>query len=48
VLLVLSGAAVPRIFEITGLARMMPCFPGVAEALAHALADARPPGSAAS
>jgi anti-sigma B factor antagonist len=33
-LLAVSGAAVPRIFEITGLDRVIPRFPGVAEALA--------------
>ena len=35
VLLAASGAAVPRIFEITGIDRVLPRFPSVAEALAH-------------
>jgi len=35
VLLAVSGAAVPRIFEITGIDRALPRFPSVAEALAH-------------
>jgi anti-sigma B factor antagonist len=35
VLLAFSGAAVPRIFEITGVDRVIPGFPSVAEALAH-------------
>jgi anti-sigma B factor antagonist len=35
VLLVLSGTAVPRIFEITGIDRVLPRFPSVAEALAY-------------
>ena len=35
VLLVVSGTAVPRIFEITGIDRVLPRFPSVAEALAH-------------
>ena len=35
VLLAVSGAAVPRIFEITGIDRVLPRFPSVAEALAH-------------
>jgi anti-sigma B factor antagonist len=35
VLLAFSGAAVPRIFEITGIDRVIPGFPSVAEALAH-------------
>jgi len=35
VLLAVSGAAVPRIFEIVGIDRVLPRFPSVAEALAH-------------
>jgi anti-sigma B factor antagonist len=35
VLLALSGTAVPRIFEITGMDRVLPRFSSVAEALAH-------------
>jgi anti-sigma B factor antagonist len=42
VLLAVSGAAVPRIFEITGIDRMLPRFPSVAEALAHVPAAERP------
>jgi anti-sigma B factor antagonist len=34
VLLAVSGTAVPRIFEVTGLDRLLPRFPSVAEALA--------------
>ena len=33
--LAVSGAAVPRIFEIVGIDRVLPRFPSVAEALAH-------------
>jgi anti-sigma B factor antagonist len=44
VLLAVSGTAVPRIFEITGIDRVLPRFPSVAEALAHvAAADAPEP-----
>jgi anti-anti-sigma factor len=43
VLLAVSGEAVPRIFEITGVDRFFPRFPSVAEALAHVPA-AEPPG----
>jgi anti-anti-sigma factor len=35
VLLAFSGTAVPRIFEITGVDRVIPSFPSVAAALAH-------------
>jgi anti-sigma B factor antagonist len=35
VLLAFSGTAVPRIFEITGVDRVIPGFPSVADALAH-------------
>jgi len=35
VLLAVSGAAVPHIFAITGIDRVLPRFPSVAEALAH-------------
>jgi anti-sigma B factor antagonist len=46
VLLAVSGAAVPRIFEITGIDRVLPGFPSVAEALAYAqpFETPRPPG----
>jgi anti-sigma B factor antagonist len=44
VLLALSGAALPRIFEITGIDRVIPRFPNVDEALAHALAAGTPGG----
>jgi anti-sigma B factor antagonist len=39
VLLVLGGASVLRIFSITGLDRVIPCFPSLEEALAQAPAD---------
>ena len=42
VLLAVSGAAVPRIFQITGIDRMLPRFPSVAEALAHVPAAETP------
>jgi len=47
VLLAVSGGAVPRIFEITGIDRVLPRFPSVAEALAHIPAAERsgPPPS---
>ena len=41
VLLAVSGAAVPRIFEIAGIDRVLPRFPSVAEALAHVPAAER-------
>jgi anti-anti-sigma factor len=45
VLLVASGVAVLRIFEITGVDRVLPRFAGMAEALAHlAAAGASGPG----
>jgi anti-sigma B factor antagonist len=47
VLLAISGAAVPRIFEITGVDRVIPRFGSVAEALAH-LPAAETPGAPAS
>jgi anti-anti-sigma factor len=47
VLVAVSGAAVPRIFEITGIDRVLPCFPSVAAALEYALA-AKTPGPPAS
>jgi anti-sigma B factor antagonist len=43
VLLAISGVAVPRIFEITGVDRVIPRFPGVAEALEY-IAAAESPG----
>jgi anti-sigma B factor antagonist len=46
VLLALSGTAVPRIFEITGVDRVLPRFPSVADALAS-LPCAETPGSPA-
>jgi len=42
VLLAVSGTAVPRIFEITGIDRVLPRFPSVAEALEHIPAAERP------
>jgi anti-sigma B factor antagonist len=45
VVLVTSGAAVPRIFELTGVDRVIPRFPSVAEALAH-LPATKTPGPA--
>ena len=42
VLLAVSGAAVPRILEITGLDRMLPRFDSVAEALARTPAAETP------
>jgi anti-sigma B factor antagonist len=42
VLLALSGTAVPRIFEITGVDRVLPRFSSVAEALAHVPAPGPP------
>ena len=47
VLLAVSGAAVPRIFEITGIDRVLPRFPSVAAALAH-ISAAGAPGPPAS
>ena len=48
VLLATSGEAVPRILEITGVDRVLPRFPTVAEALAHVRAAEAPasPGPA--
>ena len=46
VLLAVSGAAVPRILEITGIDRVLPRFDSVAEALEHVPA-AETPGSPA-
>jgi anti-sigma B factor antagonist len=43
VLLAVSGAAVPRIFEITGVDQVLPRFPSVAEALAY-VPSPGPPG----
>lgn len=40
VLLVLSGAAVQRILEVTGIDRVIPSFPSLGEALAQALTPA--------
>ena len=42
VLLAMSGAAVPRIFEITGVDRMIPSFTSLEEALAQTLAGTGP------
>ena len=42
VLLAVSGAAVPRILEITGIDRMLPRFDSVAEALARTPAAETP------
>jgi len=46
VLLAVSGPAVLRIFQITGVDRALPHFPGVTEALAH-LAAAEASGAGA-
>ena len=42
VLLAMSGAAVPRIFELTGVDRVIPSFASLAEALAHTPAGTGP------
>ncbi len=42
VLLAVSGASVPRIFEITGIDRMIPSFTSLEEALARTLAGTGP------
>ena len=42
VLLAAAGAVLPRIFEITGIDRVIPRFPGVAEALEHILSAETP------
>ena len=47
VLLATAGAAVPRIFEITGLDRVIPRFPSLEEALEH-IPAAETPGPPAS
>ncbi|HME67632.1 MAG TPA: STAS domain-containing protein, partial [Streptosporangiaceae bacterium] len=39
VLLAMSGAAVPRIFELTGVDRVIPSFASLDDALAHAPAE---------
>jgi anti-sigma B factor antagonist len=44
VLLAISGGAVPRIFEITGIDQVIPRFDSVAEALAQVSAVPTPPG----
>ena len=44
VLLAVSGEAVPRIFEITGIDQVIPRFGSVAEALAQTTATPTPPG----
>jgi anti-sigma B factor antagonist len=41
-LLAMSGAAVPRIFEITGVDRVIPSFTSLEDALAHTLAGTGP------
>jgi anti-sigma B factor antagonist len=41
-LLATSGAAVPRIFEITGIDRVIPSFTSLEDALAHAPAGTGP------
>ena len=47
VLLAVAGAAVPRIFEISGVDRVIPRFPSLEEALGHipAAETPRPPAS---
>jgi len=47
VLLAVAGATVPRIFEITGVDRVIPRFPSLEEALEHVPAT-ETPGSPAS
>jgi anti-sigma B factor antagonist len=42
VLLAMSGAAVPRIFELTGVDRVIPSFTSLAEALRHTPAGTGP------
>jgi anti-anti-sigma factor len=42
VLLAMSGAAVPRIFELTGIDHVIPSFASLAEALAHTPASTGP------
>ena len=42
VLLVTSGAAVPRIFELTGIDRVIPSFTSLDDALAHTPAGTGP------
>jgi anti-sigma B factor antagonist len=42
VLLAMSGAAVPRIFELTGVDQVIPSFTSVAEALRHTPAGTGP------
>jgi anti-sigma B factor antagonist len=42
VLLAMSGAAVPRVFELTGVDRVIPSFTSLDEALAHTLAGTGP------
>ena len=46
-LLAVAGAAVPRIFEITGVDRVIPRFPSLEEALEH-IPAAETPGPRAS
>ena len=41
-LLAVSGAAVPRIFELTGVDRVIPSFTSLEDALAHTLAGTGP------
>ena len=41
-LLAMSGAAVPRIFELTGVDQVIPSFTSLAEALRHTLAGTGP------
>jgi anti-sigma B factor antagonist len=42
VLLAMSGAAVPRIFELTGIDRVIPSFTSLEDALAHTPAGTGP------
>ena len=41
-LLAMAGAAVPRIFELTGVYRVIPSFTSLEEALAHTPAGTGP------
>jgi anti-sigma B factor antagonist len=43
-LLVICGAAVLRIFAVTGIDRLIPSFPSLGQALAHTKAVPDPPG----
>jgi anti-anti-sigma factor len=46
--LAIAGEAVPRLFEMTGAATVVPCFASLEEALAHASSNGRQADSVAS